>query len=155
MKTRKLSYVTPTTQILENADRQQHIICMKVETFKIGQVARYWAALLLALHFYPSKTKFSWLRPQVHPRHTPAWRNNRHCDERWSSLWVVPLVSEKKNKQTKTSNMRCNISKTRPSCFIGVSKHSKTDESTHEAVEEHNAEYRLFFWYIFTVISII
>ena len=61
--------------------------------------AGYWAALLLALHFYPSRTKSNWLRPQVHPGHTPAWRNNRHCDGNWSSQSTVSnsLCKWKKN----------------------------------------------------------
>ena len=37
-KTRQLSYLTPFTSLtlsLENADPQQHITCMKIETFKM------------------------------------------------------------------------------------------------------------------------
>ena len=63
-KTRKLSYLTPFTLSLENADRQQHIICMKVETFKTT--------------LRDIEQLYSWPYIFIHPKQSPA-----DCDHKY------------------------------------------------------------------------
>ena len=53
----KLSYLTPFTLSLKNADRRWHITWLYERRNFQDDAAGYWAALLLALRFYPFKSK--------------------------------------------------------------------------------------------------
>ena len=66
-KTRKLSYLTPFTSFtlsLENADRQRHITCMKVEIFKTTR--------------RDIKQLYSWPYIFIRPKQSPA-----DCDHKY------------------------------------------------------------------------
>ena len=93
----KALILTPLAQILENVDRQQHITCMKEETFKMTK--------------RDIEQLYSWPYIFIHPDQSPTACDHKYIQgihlhdvitvtameiEAHSQLRVVPLVTEKK-----------------------------------------------------------